>query len=122
MQMTPRRHELVSIWLMSIGTLFLYFGYFTQSFICEGVIHSAHTKDPNRISKYAGYYGQAVHYTAFATSSLFSASLMHYLSSKWMLVSGTCLFAIYYLGFFYINTYYYYFSQITMGIAYSGKF
>ncbi|KHJ89123.1 hypothetical protein OESDEN_11061 [Oesophagostomum dentatum] len=119
MQITPRRHELLSVYLLGFGTLFMYLGYHTQSFICESVIHSVHLKEPQRISGYAGYYGQAIHYTAFAISSLFTASLQHYLASKWILVLATILFAVYHLGFFYINTYYFYGSQIMMGIAYS---
>ncbi|WKY07650.1 hypothetical protein Q1695_007256 [Nippostrongylus brasiliensis] len=119
MQLSPRRHELLSVYMLGFGTLFMYLGYHTQSFICESVIHSVHLKSPERISGYAGYYGQAIHYTAFAISSLFTASLQHYLASKWILVLSTMFFAVYHLGFFYINSYYYYGSQIMMGIAYS---
>uniref|UniRef100_A0A0K0DNI5 UNC93-like protein MFSD11 (inferred by orthology to a human protein) n=1 Tax=Angiostrongylus cantonensis TaxID=6313 RepID=A0A0K0DNI5_ANGCA len=119
MKLTPRRHELLSVYLLGFGTLFMYLGYHTQSFICESIIHSVHLEDPQRISTYAGYYGQAVHYTAFAVSSLFTASLHHYLTSKWILILSTILFAVYYLGFFYINSYYFYGSQVVMGIAYS---
>ncbi|KHJ92558.1 hypothetical protein OESDEN_07548, partial [Oesophagostomum dentatum] len=105
--------------LLGIGTLFLYLGYFTQCFISESVIHSVHSKDPERISGFAGYYGQAFHYSAFAISSLFSAGLQHYFSSKWILFISTVLFAVYHLGFFHINSYYFYFSQVMMGFAYS---
>ncbi|RCN45981.1 hypothetical protein ANCCAN_08018 [Ancylostoma caninum] len=119
MELTPRRHELLSVYMLGFGTLFLYLGYFTQCFISESVINSVHTKDPKRISAFAGYYGQAFHYSAFAISSLFSASLQHYFASKWILVISTLLFAVYHLGFFYINSYYFYFSQVLMGFAYS---
>ncbi|KAK5983381.1 UNC93 protein MFSD11 [Trichostrongylus colubriformis] len=117
MQLSPRRHELLSIYMMGFGTLFLYLGYHTQSFISESIIHSVHSRDPQRISGYAGYYGQAIHYSAFAVSCLFTASLQHYLASKWMLVLATVFFAVYHLGFLYINSYYFYASQILMGIA-----
>ncbi|XGW26128.1 hypothetical protein V3C99_007050 [Haemonchus contortus] len=117
MQLTPRRHELLSVYMLGFGTLFLYLGYHTQSFISESIIHSVHLRDPHRISGYAGYYGQAIHYSAFAISSLFTASLQHYLASKWMLVLATVFFAVYHLGFFYINSYYFYASQIMMGLA-----
>ncbi|KAK6012269.1 hypothetical protein OSTOST_22586 [Ostertagia ostertagi] len=112
MQLSPRRHELLSVYMLGFGTLFLYLGYHTQSFISESIIHSVHLRDPHRISGYAGYYGQAIHYSAFAISSLFTASLQHYLASKWMLVLATVFFAVYHLGFFYINSYYFYASQI----------
>ncbi|PIO61296.1 hypothetical protein TELCIR_17182, partial [Teladorsagia circumcincta] len=93
MQLSPRRHELLSVYMLGFGTLFLYLGYHTQSFISESIIHSVHLRDPHRISGYAGYYGQAIHYSAFAISSLFTASLQHYLASKWMLVLATVFFA-----------------------------
>lgn len=57
MEITPRRHELISCLLLGIGTLFMYLGYHTQSFISETIIRSVHTKDPERISAFAGYYG-----------------------------------------------------------------
>ncbi|ETN87009.1 hypothetical protein NECAME_05729 [Necator americanus] len=46
--------------MLGFGTLFLYLGYFTQCFISESVIHSVHTKDPQRISAFAGYYGKEI--------------------------------------------------------------
>ncbi|PIO65211.1 hypothetical protein TELCIR_13131 [Teladorsagia circumcincta] len=57
MQLSPRRHELLSVYMLGFGTLFLYLGYHTQSFISESIIHSVHLRDPHRISGYAGYYG-----------------------------------------------------------------
>lgn len=68
-------------------------------------------------SKPAIDFRQAIHYTAFAVSSLFTASLQHYLASKWILVLSTIFFGVYHLGFFYINSFYFYGSQIMMGIA-----
>lgn len=57
LQLTPRRHELISVFMMSIGTTFMFLGYDVQSMMAESVLHSVSTKNPDRISEYAGYYG-----------------------------------------------------------------
>ncbi|KAJ1365849.1 hypothetical protein KIN20_026298 [Parelaphostrongylus tenuis] len=119
MQLTPRRHELLSVYMLGIGTLFLYLGYITQLFIAESVIHIVSARYPGVISPFAGYYGQAFHYSAFAISSLFTPSIQHYVASKWILVIASVLFAVYYLGFFHLNDVYFYLSQTSMGIGYS---
>ncbi|KAK5981317.1 hypothetical protein GCK32_015940 [Trichostrongylus colubriformis] len=119
MQLTPRRHELLSVYLLGAGTLFLYLGYIMQGFISEAVIHAVSERYPGTISMFAGYYGQALHYTAFATSSLITPSIQSYLSSKWILTLASALFAIYYLGFISVNYIYFYISQALMGIGYS---
>ncbi|CAD6192777.1 unnamed protein product [Caenorhabditis auriculariae] len=119
MELTPRRHELLSTYLLGIGTLFLYIGYSAQAFISESVIHMVHEKSPEVISQYAGYYGTAFHYVAFALSSLVTPSLQHYVQSKWILTIASALFAVYYLGFLHLNAYYFYATQALMGLAYS---
>ncbi|KAK6018053.1 hypothetical protein OSTOST_16408, partial [Ostertagia ostertagi] len=115
MQLTPRRHELLSVYMLGAGTLFLYLGYIMQGFISEAVIHAVSERYPGRISRLAGYYGQAFHYTAFATSSLITPSIQSYVSSKWILTLASILFGIYYLGFIHVNYIYFYISQALMG-------
>ncbi|EYC15297.1 hypothetical protein Y032_0037g3439 [Ancylostoma ceylanicum] len=119
MQLTPRRHELLSVYLLGAGTLFMYLGYITQAFIAESVIHTVSKRYPGTISEFAGYYGQAFHYSAFAVSSLITPSIQHYLSSKWVLTVASVLFALYYLGFIHVTSIYFYLSQGLMGIGYS---
>ncbi|CAA21581.1 UNC93-like protein MFSD11 [Caenorhabditis elegans] len=119
MELTPRRHELLSTYLLGIGTLFLYTGYSLQQFIGESVIHSIHEKSPDTISAYAGYYGAAFHLSAFAVFSLITPSLQHFVPSKWFLTLASALFAVYYLGFFQLNKYYFYLTQALMGVGYS---
>ncbi|KAK6052643.1 hypothetical protein COOONC_09852 [Cooperia oncophora] len=121
MQLTPRRHELLSVYMLGAGTLFLYLGYTMQAFIGEAVIHAVSERYPGRISRLAGYYGQAIHYTAFATSSLLTPTLQTYLRSKWILTMASLLFGIYYLGFIHVNSIYFYISQALMGVGYSCK-
>uniref|UniRef100_A0A1I7XKC2 MFS domain-containing protein n=1 Tax=Heterorhabditis bacteriophora TaxID=37862 RepID=A0A1I7XKC2_HETBA len=119
MQLTPRRHELLSVYLLGAGTLFMYIGYVTQSFISEPIIRGMSAEKPGTISEFAGYYGQAFHYTAFAISSLVTPSIQAYIKSKWILTTASALFAIYYLGFMHFNTFYFYIAQVLMGIGYS---
>ncbi|WKY07667.1 hypothetical protein Q1695_007267 [Nippostrongylus brasiliensis] len=119
MQLTPRRHELLSVYMLGAGTLFMYLGYIIQAFIAESVIHTVSERHPGTISPYAGYYGQAFHYSAFAISSLITPSIQHYVASKWILTLASVLFAIYYLGFMHVNSVYFYLSQALMGIGYS---
>ncbi|KIH48316.1 hypothetical protein ANCDUO_21616 [Ancylostoma duodenale] len=119
MQLTPRRHELLSVYLLGAGTLFMYLGYITQAFIAESVIHTVSKRYPGTISEFAGYYGQAFHYSAFAVSSLITPSIQNYLSSKWVLTVASVLFALYYLGFIHVTSIYFYLSQGLMGIGYS---
>ncbi|XGW26153.1 hypothetical protein V3C99_007063 [Haemonchus contortus] len=118
-QLTPRRHELLSVYMLGAGTLFLYLGYIIQGFIAEAVIHTVSERYPGSITKFGGFYGQAIHYTAFATSSLITPSIQAYVRSKWILTLASVLFGIYYLGFIKVNAIYFFISQGLMGLGYS---
>ncbi|KAE9419858.1 hypothetical protein Angca_005919, partial [Angiostrongylus cantonensis] len=119
MQLSPRRHELLSVYMLGVGTLFMYLGYIMQLFIAESVIHAMSVRRPGVVSPLAGYYGQAFHYSAFAISSVITPSIQHYVASKWILTIASVLFAVYYLGFMQLNNVYFYLSQALMGIGYS---
>ncbi|VDM52092.1 unnamed protein product [Angiostrongylus costaricensis] len=119
MQLSPRRHELLSVYMLGVGTLFMYLGYITQLFIAESVIHAVSVRRPGVISPLAGYYGQAFHYSAFAISSVMTPSIQHYVASKWILMIASVFFAVYYLGFIHLNNVYFYLSQALMGVGYS---
>ncbi|PAV66498.1 hypothetical protein WR25_22523 [Diploscapter pachys] len=118
-ELTPRRHELLSVILLSIGTIVMFLGYDVQAVLAESVLHSVHSRYPERISVFAGYYGQALHYLSFAICSLFTAPLQYYLASRWMLALSGALFTAYFLGYFHVNYYFFYLSQIMLGFAYS---
>ncbi|KAK5978633.1 hypothetical protein GCK32_006479 [Trichostrongylus colubriformis] len=66
-----------------------------------------------------GYYGQAVHQSVFGLSCLAAPTIQRYMASKWALVTCAVLFCAFYLGFFHVNRYFFYFTQILMGCAYS---
>uniref|UniRef100_A0A7I4YPN5 UNC93-like protein MFSD11 n=1 Tax=Haemonchus contortus TaxID=6289 RepID=A0A7I4YPN5_HAECO len=119
MRLSPRRHEFICVFLLGAGTLFLYLSYSVQAFIGENVIHTISERYPGRIFRLAGYYGQAIHYTAFAISSLITPSIQTYVRSKWILAMGSLLFALYYVGFVQVNSIYFFISQALMGVGYS---
>lgn len=49
--------DALPIILLSVGTLLIFLGYFTNSFVSESVLHSVNNRDPSRIGPYDGYYG-----------------------------------------------------------------
>ncbi|VDP19798.1 unnamed protein product [Heligmosomoides polygyrus] len=91
-----RWHEVLSIGLLGLGTMFLYLGWFMQCFVSESVINAVHGREPNRIDANAGYYG-----------------------TKLMLSMSALFFSIYYIGFFHIHSYQYYASLLFTAFAYA---
>ncbi|CAL2047600.1 unnamed protein product [Caenorhabditis brenneri] len=116
---TTRRYELLCAAMLGFGHLTIMVGYDSESFVLESVIHSIHERTPEVISKYAGYYGQAVMYVFYMLGCLFSPSILNEIGSKWILICSAVCFASFPLGFFFINSYYYYFSQILLGVGYA---
>ncbi|EFO94822.1 hypothetical protein CRE_09233 [Caenorhabditis remanei] len=116
---TTRRFELLCIMMLTFGQLCIMTGYDSQSFILESVIHSIHEKEPERISPYAGYYGQAVCYLAYVTACLFSPSFLYATSAKTTLLISSICFTSFPLGFLFTNSYYYYFSSALNGIGFA---
>lgn len=62
--------ELICILELGFGTTFMWTGFDTHSFILESVLHSVHERHPNRIDKYAGYYGSEIFLFMFLKISL----------------------------------------------------
>ncbi|VDD87488.1 unnamed protein product [Enterobius vermicularis] len=100
--------------------MFMFVGLDTHSFILESVLHSVNSRDPNRIDKYAGYYGQACSYITFALTNLFAPSLIRSYDPKWSVFIGSIFSTIYYTGFQYISSYYFYTSAVLLGIGSAG--
>uniref|UniRef100_A0A1I7T1N4 MFS domain-containing protein n=1 Tax=Caenorhabditis tropicalis TaxID=1561998 RepID=A0A1I7T1N4_9PELO len=116
---TSRRFELLCVMMLTFGQLCIMTGYDSQSFILESVIHSIHEREPERISPYAGYYGQAVCYLAYVTACLFSPSFLYATSAKTTLLISSICFTSFPLGFLFTNSYYYYFSSALNGIGFA---
>uniref|UniRef100_A0A0N5AMX0 Nodulin-like domain-containing protein n=1 Tax=Syphacia muris TaxID=451379 RepID=A0A0N5AMX0_9BILA len=109
--------ELSCILQLGIGTMFMFVGLDTHSFILESVLHSVSSRAPSRINKYAGYSGQACLYITFAIANLFAPSLIRRYDPKWSVFIGSLFNTLYYIGFQYINSYYFYFSAVLLGIG-----
>ncbi|CAD6185554.1 unnamed protein product [Caenorhabditis auriculariae] len=115
--MASSRFELLCIVLLGVGQMCIMTGYDTQSFILESVIHSVNERYPGLISKYAGYYGQAVCWGTYMIATIFTPSLLNYLSPKMTLFLGSLCYTLFQIGFFFLNSYYYYITSALMGVG-----
>ncbi|EPB80702.1 hypothetical protein ANCCEY_00270 [Ancylostoma ceylanicum] len=90
-----------------------------MSFVAESVLHSVNGREPTRIDAYAGYYGQATCFASFMIACIFAPSILSVLSPKWTLFLGSVCYTVYQMGFFYLNSYYYYTSCALMGVGFA---
>ncbi|KAK6056444.1 hypothetical protein COOONC_06049 [Cooperia oncophora] len=115
----PRTHEVLSCIQFGFGSMFMFAGYLSTSFISESILNSIYQDNPKSISQYAGYYGGAIQFGALAISSIVTPSVVHWLSSKWSLVLSSLMFALYYVGFAKVVWWYFYLSQVFVGFGYA---
>ncbi|KHN79729.1 UNC93-like protein MFSD11 [Toxocara canis] len=116
---SPDFYEMICVVQLGLGSMLMFTGFDTHSFIVESVLHSVNERDPARIGPYAGYYGQAVDYVFYTIANLFAPLLIRYANAKWSLFAGSLCFTIYQIGFLYLNNYYYYVSSALMGIGFA---
>uniref|UniRef100_A0A914ZTK0 UNC93-like protein n=1 Tax=Parascaris univalens TaxID=6257 RepID=A0A914ZTK0_PARUN len=107
----PDFYEILCVVQLGLGSMLMFTGFDTHSFIVESVLHSVNERDPKRIDPYAGYYGQAVDYVFYTIANLFAPLLIRYANPKWALLLGSLCFTIYQFGFLYLNNIYYYISS-----------
>ncbi|KHJ85255.1 hypothetical protein OESDEN_15022 [Oesophagostomum dentatum] len=112
-------YELLCITCMCASTTLLMTGYDTQSFVVESILHSVHMREPKRMDKHAGYYGQAVLYGVYTFATLFAPWPCYRLGSKWSLFVGSVLLTLYLTSFLVLNSYYFYIAQGLMGIGFA---
>ncbi|CCD62246.1 UNC93-like protein MFSD11 [Caenorhabditis elegans] len=118
--MNQRRFGLLCAVMLGFGQLCMFTGFDAESFILESVIHSIHEREPERISSYAGYYGQAVIYAFYMISCLFSPSIAAVSTPKINLILAATFFSAFPLGFLFTNSYYYYASSALV-VFYQGQ-
>ncbi|CTQ86736.1 MFS domain-containing protein [Caenorhabditis elegans] len=111
------KFELLCAAMLGFAQLCMNTAFDAEAFILESVIHSVHEREPDRIDPYAGYYGQAVIYGSFLTTSLFTPSLLNIWTPKILLVISSFCFAAFPFGFLFINSYYHYFSTVVLGVG-----
>ncbi|CAI4222781.1 unnamed protein product [Auanema sp. JU1783] len=119
MHLSDGARELMNILIMGFATLFLFTGYDTQAFVVESVLHSVHRREPDRIDGHAGYYGQTVLYAAYTVSTLFAPWICYKFGSRMSLFIGSVLFSIFLAGFFFLNSMFYYSSEVLLGIGFA---
>ncbi|EFO97949.1 hypothetical protein CRE_15002 [Caenorhabditis remanei] len=115
--MKQRNFELLCAAMLGFGQLCIMVGYDSESFILESVIHSIHERNPEKVSQYAGYYGQAVIFAAYMTTCLFAPSILHISTSKSLLIFSAVSYTLFPLGFLFFNIYFYFFSAVLLGIG-----
>ncbi|CAI4228597.1 unnamed protein product [Auanema sp. JU1783] len=117
--MTSRSYEILCVVLLGLGQMSIMTGYDTQSFVQESVIHSVNERNPSLIGPYAGYYGQATCYVAYMLSCLIAPAIMSIVGPKKTLLLGSLCYTFYQVGFFFLNSYYYYTSCALMGLGFA---
>ncbi|CAO4382526.1 unnamed protein product [Caenorhabditis nigoni] len=115
--MKQRKFELLCAAMLGFGQLCIMVGYDSESFILESVIHSIHERDPEKVSQYAGYYGQAVIFCAYMTGCLFAPSILHVTTPKILLIFSAISYTLFPFGFLFFNTYFYFFTAILLGVG-----
>ncbi|EYC43675.1 hypothetical protein Y032_0484g2310 [Ancylostoma ceylanicum] len=117
--MTSSYFELICIVLLGLGHMCVFIGNDAQTFLVESVMHSVNGRQPDRIDAHAGYYGQAVCFIGFMFGCLFTPSVLPTLSAKWTLFLGSLCWTVYHASFFYLNSYFYYFSCALVGVGFA---
>ncbi|CAB3398425.1 unnamed protein product [Caenorhabditis bovis] len=117
--MNTAKYQIVCAAILGFGQLCIMAGFDAESFILESVIHSIHERNPSLISQYAGYYGQAICYAGYMITCLFSSSLIIMTNAKTVLFTSAVCFAMFPIGFFFTNQYYFFVSSAITGIGFS---
>uniref|UniRef100_A0A8R1DV52 Uncharacterized protein n=1 Tax=Caenorhabditis japonica TaxID=281687 RepID=A0A8R1DV52_CAEJA len=108
--------------MLGFGQLAMMVGYDSESFILESVIHSIHEREPETISPYAGYYGQAVIFAAYTIASFLAPSILNVTTAKTMLIMSAVSYATFSVGFLFVNPVYFYISGALLGAGTACEF
>lgn len=100
---------------LGFGFFSTFFAFNSQGFIEEAVIDSA--ADNGNINKHAGYYSLAIIYAVFTVSNFVAAPIVDILSPKWAMVFGSLCYAVFQVGFLFLNEWYLYASSALLGFG-----
>ncbi|VDN56919.1 unnamed protein product [Dracunculus medinensis] len=114
--------EIICVLQMGFATMFIFTGFNTHCLFVTPVLHSIYGRDPTRIDKYAGYYGQSLDYILFSVGIIFAPAMVLYINGKWLLFLGSICFTIYLFSFLYINRIFFYFSSALAGLGFACNF
>ncbi|KAI1707984.1 ion channel regulatory protein UNC-93 domain-containing protein [Ditylenchus destructor] len=91
---------------LGIGFFFIFFAFNAQSFIEEPVV-----------GKYDGYTSLAIIYFSFTASNLIAAPIVAFLKARWSMVFGAATYALFQMGFLFLNTPYLLISSAILGLG-----
>jgi hypothetical protein len=79
-------------------------------------------KFKNNLLKINLLFSLAIIYGVFSLSNLFSADITHRLGARYTMTLGSTVYAIFQVGFVFLNQPYLYISSILLGIGASSKY
>ncbi|KAI1730488.1 ion channel regulatory protein UNC-93 domain-containing protein [Ditylenchus destructor] len=91
---------------LGIGFFFIFFAFNAQSFIEEPVV-----------GKHDGYTSLAIIYLSFTISNLLAAPIVAFLKARWSMVFGAVTYALFLIGFLFLNTPYLFISSFVVGLG-----
>ncbi|CAI5454521.1 unnamed protein product [Caenorhabditis angaria] len=100
---------------LGFGFLTNFFAFNSQGFIEEAVIDSA--SNNGKIDKHAGYLSLAIIYAVFTLGNFVAAPIVDILSPKWAMFFGALCYAIFQVGFLFLNETYLYISSAVLGFG-----
>ncbi|CAJ0934619.1 unnamed protein product, partial [Mesorhabditis belari] len=110
---------MLASFLLGVLQLFTLFGFDLIAFIVESIAHSVHSRCPDCLIEFAGYYGQSVLYFVYTFSNLIAPCILHLLGIKKTFVAASVCFAIYCASFFHLRNYLYFPASILAGLGFA---
>ncbi|CAI2357679.1 unnamed protein product [Caenorhabditis sp. 36 PRJEB53466] len=100
---------------LGFGFLTNFFAFNSQGFIEEAVIDSA--SDSGNLNKHAGYYSLSIIYAVFTVANFAAAPIVDILTPKWAMFFGSLCYAVFQVGFLFLNEWYLYASSALLGFG-----
>ncbi|CAJ0956229.1 unnamed protein product, partial [Mesorhabditis belari] len=110
---------MLASFLLGVLQLFTLFGFDLIAFIVESIAHSVHSRCPDCLIEFAGYYGQSVLYFVYTFSNLIAPCILHLLGIKKTFVAASVCFAIYCASFFHLRNYLYFPASVLAGLGFA---
>ncbi|KAK0405417.1 hypothetical protein QR680_017982 [Steinernema hermaphroditum] len=108
-------HELQNVVQTGVGFLFILFAFNSQALIEQSVITTAAQKGD--IDKFAGYRSLAILYFFFFIGNFPAVPIIEHTSAKWAMIGGGVCYALFQIGFLFLNEMYLYISSAIIGFG-----
>uniref|UniRef100_A0A8R1DZ47 UNC93-like protein MFSD11 n=1 Tax=Caenorhabditis japonica TaxID=281687 RepID=A0A8R1DZ47_CAEJA len=100
---------------LGFGFFSNFFAFNSQGFIEEAVIDSA--SENGNLNTHAGYYSLSIIYAVFTIGNFAAAPIVDILTPKWAMVLGALCYAVFQVGFLFLNEWYLYASSALLGFG-----